>query len=122
MDVVESGENVGLVVQQSEGVLVVGRGFAVAGATGPSVRLNNDVARAEVDHWLDAEAHTIAQGGACAASTVVGYLGTFVHVAADAVSAHFAHNGVAAFFAVGLHGIGDVAYAVAYFACFDAYI
>ena len=103
MNVIEGGEDLGDTVDDSDGVLEVSRGLAVASATGPAIVLDDDVAGAEVDHRLDADAHAVAYDSAGAGATIVGDLGAFVHAATDAVTTHFADYGVAATLAVGLN-------------------
>ena len=109
MDIIESCQDFNFVVDHGEGVLVVGRGLAVFCAASPAVAFDDDVAAAKVDHRFDADAHAVADNGTDATPTVVGDFGGFVHAAADAVTTHFAHDGVTAVLAVGLDGVGDVA-------------
>lgn len=94
----------------------------VASAAGPSVLGDDDIAAAHVYHRLDAYAHAVTYHRPGASASIVGHLGVFVHVSAYTVTAHLAHDAVSAAFAVGLHGVADVSYAVTGTARFDAYV
>ena len=109
MDIIECCHHQCFASGDGDGVLVVCRGLSVAGAAGPAVALDHDVAAAHVHHWFDAYAHAFGEPGAYASASVVGHLGRFMHLAAYAVAAHLAHQAVAPFLAICLHGVGDVA-------------
>ena len=109
-------------MMDGNGVLKVCTGLAVAGAGGPSVALGDDVLAAHVDHGLDGNGHAVAQQRARAATSIVGYLGVLVQLAAHAVSGHLAHDAVVAALAVMLDGVADVADAVTGHSVLDAHI
>lgn len=91
MNVIECGEHFGAAAYYGERVLVVSRRTAVARAALPAVGVDDDVAAAHVYHGLDADAHAVLKTVAYAAASVVGHLGSFMHVATDAMAAHLAH-------------------------------
>jgi hypothetical protein len=68
---------------------------------------------ASTRHGFDGEGEAVAQGEAAAGSSVVGNVGVFVHLAADAVAAEVGRHAAAGLAGDGADGVGDVADPVA---------
>ena len=88
-------------------------GHAVVGDDRPAVCQHVVLARAKRDHGLYGDDHACLQLHAAAAPAVVGHVGVFVHVVADAVAHVLTHHAVAVGLCQRLHRMADVAQVVA---------
>ena len=86
---------------------------ASTGLDGPAVAHLANGCGSRVHHWFDGDRHAAQQLRPVARRPVVGDLGRFVHVSADAMADILAHDGEAVRLHIRLHGVGDVGDAVA---------
>ena len=102
-----------------DGELEVGGQRAVLGVDRPAVVAHAHAVAPGVDHRLDGEDHALLEQGAAAGVAVVGDLRVLVHRAPDAVADERAHDAQAVALHARLHGVRDVAQAVARAALLD---
>ena len=102
-----------------DGELEVGGQRAVLGVDRPAVVAHAHAVAPGVDHGLDGEDHALLQQRPAAGIAVVGDLGVLVHRAPDAVADERAHDAEAVALDARLHGVRDVAQAVAGAALLD---
>lgn len=104
------GEDLGPAVDAGQGVLELGGAAAVPGDRGPLVVPDHHLGRAEGEHGLDGEGHTLGQGGVGEAVVVVGDLQAGVELGAHPVADELPHHPQAGAAGAGLDGPADGRY------------
>ena len=89
-------------------MLEMGGRFAIRGHDGPFIGEDAGLFGTHVDHGLDGDGHAGLEAGSVAFFAVVGHLGLFVELAADAVADEFAHNAVTILADVMLDAVAEI--------------
>ena len=118
----EAGHDLGVILQDRIGVLKVRSQTTVLGLDGPAVLGLGDLAVVLADHGLDGNGHAGHKARAAALMAVVGHFRVLVQLTAGAVAHELADDRETGVLAVALHGIADVADAVAGHSLLDALI
>ena len=108
LNIVESSQYLRFVKRNQDRVLIVGRWLAVACAAFPAVALYDYVLAPEIDHRLDADAHSRLKHRSDSASPEIRDFRILMHTRSYAMPTHLTNHTVVVVFAISLHGVGDV--------------
>ena len=120
MNIVEGGKDLSLLLADCDTMLVVSRPLVVASTHRPSVAVDGDIPRSNVDHRLDADAHPRTEKRSDTAASIVGDIRILMKTVTNAMTCKLTNDSIASLLAVILHSITDMAHAITDLGLFDA--